>query len=44
MVAAKAARMLCAVVPEPEKWDDKRFGLADFKLKSLFELSSLNLG
>ena len=38
MVAAKAARMKVIVVPEAEKYEDKRFGLADLKLGSLEEL------
>ncbi len=37
MIAAKAARMQCLVVPEREKFDDKRFELADFKMHSLTE-------
>jgi len=39
MVAAKAARMKVIVVPEAEKYTDKRFGLADLKLRSLEELT-----
>jgi len=39
MVAAKAARMKVIVVPEAEKFTDKRFGLADLKLNSLVELT-----
>lgn len=35
VIAAKAARMLCVAVPEPEKFSDPRFGIADFKLKDL---------
>lgn len=35
MVAGKAARMKVIVVPEHNKFDDPRFGLADLKLHSL---------
>ena len=39
MIAAKAARMKAIVVPEAEKYTDKRFGLADLKLRTLEELT-----
>lgn len=35
MISAKAARMKVVVVPEPARFDDPRFGLADAKLASL---------
>lgn len=35
MISAKAARMKVIVVPEPPRFDDPRFGLADVKLASL---------
>jgi sugar-phosphatase len=35
MIAAKAACMKVVVVPEKEQFDDRRFGLADVRLKSL---------
>lgn len=35
MVAAKAARMVCIVVPEPRAYDDSRWAIADAKLRSL---------
>ncbi|MEQ1508359.1 MAG: hexitol phosphatase HxpB [Myxococcota bacterium] len=38
MIAAKAARMRCAVVPEPHAFADPRFGLADARLRSLTAL------
>ncbi|MDP1725824.1 MAG: hexitol phosphatase HxpB [Bacteroidota bacterium] len=39
MIAAKAARMQCLVVPEPEKFEDGRFELADYKMRSLTEFN-----
>jgi HAD superfamily hydrolase (TIGR01509 family) len=41
VIAAKAAKMACVAVPEAEKWDDPRFSIADFKLKSLMEFPDL---
>ena len=38
MIAAKAARMRCIVVPEPSEYDRPEWGLADEKLRSLEEL------
>jgi len=38
MVAAKAARMKCVVVPMPAARDDPRWGLADLMLPSLADL------
>ncbi|WP_118972599.1 hexitol phosphatase HxpB [Taibaiella koreensis] len=35
MISAKAARMKVIVVPEPARYEDARFGLADVKLPSL---------
>lgn len=35
VLSAKAARMNCIAVPEPEARDDKRFGIADIILHSL---------
>ena len=37
LIAAKAARMTCVVVPAAEQFTDVRFGLADLKLRSLQE-------
>jgi mannitol-1-/sugar-/sorbitol-6-/2-deoxyglucose-6-phosphatase len=39
MVAAKAARMKCVVVPAAFQRNDKRFGLADLQLNSLEDFS-----
>lgn len=39
MIAAKAARMKVIIVPEPEQFNDPRFGLADIKLKSLVDFN-----
>lgn len=41
VIAAKAARMLCVAVPEPEKLNDPRFSIADYRLKSLEEFPEL---
>lgn len=38
VIAARAARMRCVAVPEPEQADDPRFAIADVKLRSLQEL------
>ena len=35
VLSAKAAKMKCIAIPEPEMRDDKRFGIADFILNSL---------
>ena len=44
MVAAKAAKMDCVVVPEEKMRSDKRYNLADHQIDSLldFEMSFLN--
>lgn len=39
MVAAKAARMITVVAPEPVQYDLPQFGLADKKIKSLVDFS-----
>lgn len=39
MIAAKAARMKCLVVPEPATFHDPRWALADLKLPSLSDFS-----
>lgn len=44
LIAAKAARMKCLVVPEPEKFNDPHFTLADYKLHSLNDFKSISLG
>lgn len=43
MIAAKAARMKCVVVPAPENYADKRYGLADLMLPSLKEFNDTHL-
>jgi sugar-phosphatase len=40
LLAAKAAKMKCAVVPDALGFNDARFVIADWKLKSLKEVSS----
>ena len=37
MIAAKAARMKCVVVPHPEQYLQDRWNIADLKLRSLLE-------
>ena len=38
LLAAKAAKMKCAIVPYPEDFNNPRFVIADWKLKSLEEI------
>jgi sugar-phosphatase len=37
MIAAKAARMKCVVVPHPDQYLQDRWNIADLKLRSLLE-------
>ncbi len=39
LLAAKAARMSCLVVPAPDMWDDRGFCIADGVLRSLTEFT-----
>ena len=39
MIAAKAARMKCVVVPAKNDYDAAKWSAADYKLKSLKEFS-----
>jgi sugar-phosphatase len=39
MIAAKAARMKTIIVPDPSRFDDPKFGIADMKLKSLTDFN-----
>jgi beta-phosphoglucomutase-like phosphatase (HAD superfamily) len=41
VVAAKAARMQCVAIPAPESFDNAKFAIADWKLKSLLEINSI---
>jgi mannitol-1-/sugar-/sorbitol-6-/2-deoxyglucose-6-phosphatase len=41
VIAAKAARMTCIAVPEKEKFEDPRFSIADYRLKSMEEFPDL---
>jgi mannitol-1-/sugar-/sorbitol-6-/2-deoxyglucose-6-phosphatase len=41
MIAAKAARMACVVIPDDHNASDPRFGLADAKLSSVNELDEV---
>ena len=43
MIAAKAARMKCVVIPFPAAFEDKRFGIADLKLRSLADFTDSSL-
>ena len=43
MIAAKAARMKCVVVPVPHQSKDPRWGVADLKLSSLQNFSELHI-
>lgn len=43
MIAAKAARMKCVVVPEPKNTKDTRFLAADLKIASLHNFTPLHL-
>lgn len=40
VLAAKAAGMWCVAVPAPEHLPQERFGIADWKWKSLYEISA----
>jgi sugar-phosphatase len=39
LIAAKAARMKCVVVPHPDQYLENRWTIADLKLKSLTEMN-----
>ncbi|MCF8253776.1 MAG: hexitol phosphatase HxpB [Bacteroidia bacterium] len=41
VIAAKAARMTCIAVPEKEKFEDPRFSIADYRLRSMEEFPDL---
>ncbi len=43
MIAAKAARMKCVVVPDYKQYKEERWGAADLKLSSLQNFSALHL-
>ena len=43
MIAAKAARMKCVVVPHYSQVKDERWGAADLKLSSLQNFGMLHL-
>jgi HAD superfamily hydrolase (TIGR01509 family) len=40
LLAAKAAKMSCIVIPDPANFNDPRLAIADWKLKSLEEIQS----
>lgn len=44
LIAAKAALMKTIVVPDKENWDNPNYNIADFNLKSLIQINSLNIG
>lgn len=41
LLAAKAARMKCALIPEKSNFNDPRFAIADWKLNSLEEIKTI---
>jgi sugar-phosphatase len=43
MIAAKAAKMKCVVVPHREEYAHLKWGAADLKLRSLVNFNSLLL-
>jgi len=43
MIAAKAARMKCVVVPEHKRYKEEKWGAADLKLSSLQNFNTLHL-
>jgi sugar-phosphatase len=40
MIAAKAARMKCIVVPHPDQFHPERWNIADLRLNSLRSLTA----
>lgn len=42
LIAAKAARMKAVAIPDQDHFEDKRFGIADWKLRSLEELKGID--
>lgn len=43
LIAAKAARMKCVIIPTPEQFNLAKWGAADLKLNSLLEFSDAQL-
>ena len=41
LLAAKSAKMKCVIIPDPATYDEARFVIADWKLRSLEEISSV---
>ncbi|MBL0310888.1 MAG: hexitol phosphatase HxpB [Bacteroidetes bacterium] len=41
LLAAKSAKMKCVIIPDPATYDEARFIIADWKLRSLEEISSV---
>ncbi len=41
LLAAKSAKMKCVVIPTPSDFDNPRFVIADWELKSLLEIQSV---
>jgi HAD superfamily hydrolase (TIGR01509 family) len=41
VIAAKAARMQCVAIPAPETFDNPKFVIADWKLKSLLDINQV---
>jgi sugar-phosphatase len=44
LIAAKAALMKTIVVPDKENWNNPNYNIADYNLKSLTQITSLNIG
>lgn len=43
LLAAKAAKMKCAIIPDPSTFNEARFVIADWKLNSLKEIQNIQL-
>ena len=41
VIAAKAARMQCVAIPAPENYDNPKYAIADWKLRSLTDIASI---
>ena len=41
MIAAKAARMKCVVVPAPDSFENKRWEASDLKIPSLLDFNEV---
>ena len=41
VIAAKAARMQCVAIPSPENYDNPKFAIADWRLRSLTDIGTI---